>query len=75
MQIVETLIQTISASLKVPILAGASLSGYPGKKPVDGSDDDIVLCEKRARLFVTYYSILFLPFDNDMDPRDPTLPH
>ena len=48
----ETLIQIISTSLKVPILAGAPPPGYPGEKPVDGSDDDIVLWEKGARLFV-----------------------
>ena len=42
---------------------------------MDGSVDDIVLWEKGARLFVEYYSLLFLPFDHDMDPRDPTLPH
>ena len=71
----ETFIQTISTSLKVPILAGVPPPGYPGEKPVDGSDDDIVLWEKGARLFVEYYSLLCLPFDHDMDPRDPTLPH
>ena len=71
----ETLTQTISTSLKVPILAGAPPPGYPGEKPVNGSDDDIVLWEKNARIFVEYYSLLFLPFDHDMDPRDPTLPH
>ena len=42
---------------------------------MDGSDDDMVLWEKDARLFVQYYSMLFLPFDHDTDPRDPTLPH
>ena len=68
----DTLIQTISTSLKVPILAGAPPPGYPGEKPVDGSVDDIVLWEKSARLFVEYYAMLFLPFDHDMDPRDPT---
>ena len=71
----KTLIQTISTSLKVPILAGAPPPGFPGEKPVDGSYDDIVLWEKGARLFVEYYSLLLLPFDHDMDPRDPTLPH
>ena len=30
--------------------------------------------EKSARVFVEYYSMLFLPFDHNMDPRDPTLP-
>ena len=72
----ETLTQTIATSLKVPILAGAPPPGYPGDKPEDGcGDDDIVLWEKEARTFVQYYSMLFLPFDHNMDPRDPTLPH
>ena len=70
----DTFTQTISTCLRVPILAGAPPPAYPGEKPVDGSDDDIVLWEKGARLFVQYYSMLFLPFDQDMDPRDPTLP-
>ena len=37
---------------EVPILAGAPPPGYPGEKPVDGSDDDMVLWEKAARIFV-----------------------
>ena len=72
----ETLTQTVATSLKVPILAGAPPPGYPGDKPADDSDDeDIALWEKNARTFVEYYSMLFLPFDHNMDPRDPTLPH
>ena len=35
----------------------------------------IVLWEKDARLFVQHYFILFLPFDQNMELRDPTLPH
>ena len=31
--------------------------------------------EKGAKTFVEYYSMLFLPFDHNMDPRDPTLSH
>ena len=42
---------------------------------MNGSDDEIKLWEKGAKTFVTYYSMLFLPFDHNMDPRDPTLPH
>ena len=72
----ETLTQTISTNLKVPIFAGAPPPGYPGDRPEDGTDDDdIALWEKGARTFVEYYSMLFLPFDHNMDPRDPTLPH
>ena len=71
----ETVTQTVSTSLRVPILAGAPPPGYPGDKPVDGSDDDIMHWEKSAKRFVEYYSMLFLPFDHNMDPRDPTLSH
>ena len=72
----ESLTQTIATNLKVPILAGAPPPRYPGDKPDDGcDDDDLVLWEKEARTFVEYYSLLFLPFDHNMDPRDPTLPH
>ena len=70
----ETLTQTVSTSLRVPILAEAPPPGYPGDKPVNGSYDDIMLWEKGARIFVEYYSMLFLPFDHNMDLRDPTLP-
>ena len=38
-------------------------------------EDDIVLWKKGARTFVHYYSMLFLPFGHNMDPRNPTLPH
>ena len=71
----ETLMQTVSTGLRVPIIAGAPPPADPGEKPVDGSDDDNKLWEKNARAFVEFYALLFLPFDHDMDPRDPTLPH
>ena len=71
----ESLMQTISTSLRIPILAGAPPPKYPGEKPVDGSNEDLKLWEQGAKIFVYFYSLLFLPFDNNMDPRDPTLPH
>ena len=74
-KIPESLMQTISTCLRIPILAGAPPPGYPGDKPVDGSTENLKLWEKGARIFVEYYSVLFLPFDHNMDPRDPTLPH
>ena len=67
--------QRVSTSLRVPIIAGAPPPGYPGEKPVDGSDDDIKVWEKNAQTFVEFYALLFLPFDHEIDPRDPTLPH
>ena len=70
----ETLTQTVSTTLKVPIIAGAPPPAHPGEKPVDGSDDDIKVWEKNARIFVEFYALLFLPFDHNMDPRDATLP-
>ena len=70
----ETLTQTVSTTLKVPIIAGAPPPAHPGEKPVDGSDDDIKVWEKNARIFVEFYALLFLPFDEEMNPRDPTMP-
>jgi len=46
MQIAETLIQTISTSLRIQIRAVAPPPGYPGEKPMNGYDDDIALWEK-----------------------------
>ena len=42
----ETLTQTITTCLRVPILAGVPPPGYPGEKPVNGSWDDILLWKK-----------------------------
>ena len=71
----ESLMQTVSTNLKVPILAGAPPPSYPGDKPMNVSEDELKIWAKSARAFVEFYSLLFLPFNEDMDPRDPTLPH
>ena len=71
----ESLIQRVCTNLKVPILAGAPPPGYPGNKPDDATEDEFKSWEKSARVFVEFYSLLFLPFSEDIDPRDPMLPH
>ena len=71
----ESLMQRVTTSLRVPILAGAPPPGYPGQKPVNATEEEFKRWENSARVFVQFYSLLFLPFDEDMDPRDPTMPH
>ena len=68
--------QTVATNLRIPILAGPSPPSYPGDKPTgNASEDEVKVWTKNARIFVQYYSLLFLPFGPDMDPRDPTQPH
>ena len=48
----------------VPIVAGAPPPAYPGHRPKrsDGATDDKILqWERSAKIFVEYYSLLFLP--------------
>ena len=71
----ESLMQRVTTNLRVPILAGAPPPGFPGIKPDNTTEDEFKIWEKSARIFVQFYSLLFLPFREDMDPRDPTLPH
>ena len=81
--------QTISSKITIPIIPGPAPPSYPGDKPLltdfmdsNSSEDqsrkefDRALSEwtKSAKLFVEFYSILFLPWDAKMDPRDPTMP-
>ena len=72
----ESIYQTVTTNLRIPILAGPSPPGYPGDKPTgNASEDEVKVWTKNARIFVQYYSLLFLPFGPDMDPRDPTQSH
>ena len=61
----------------VPIVAGAPPPAYPGHRPKlsnGATHHEIVTWERAAKIFVEYYSLLFLPWDHHTDPRDPTLP-
>ena len=81
--------QTISSKITIPIIPGPAPPSYPGDKPLltdfidsNTSKDksrkefDRALSEwtKSAKLFAEFYSILFLPWDAKLDPRDPTMP-
>ena len=40
---------------------------------MDGFDDDIKVLEKNTRIFVKFYTLLILPIDEEINPRDPIL--
>ena len=72
----DSMAQVLTCIPTVPILAGAPPPSSPGRRPpLDADEDEQILWEKKARVFVQYYALLFLPFGPDMDPRDPTMPH
>ena len=59
----------------IPQIVGPAPPCYPGNKPDETADDETVRTwTLRAKLFVKFYSYLFLPWDHNLDPRDPTMP-
>ena len=67
--------QIISSCPAIPQLAGAPPPPYP--KPPSGDIDDAqqrALWLRKAKVFVEYYSLLFLPFTKTWGPLDPTQP-
>ena len=59
-----------------PQIVGHSPPIYPGNKPDHtASAATLQKWTLEAKLFVQFYSYLFLPWDSELDPRDPTLPH
>ena len=82
--------QTISTKITIPIIPGPAPPSYPGNKPLlsdfidkNKTEDKSIEIEfkkllsdwtKKAKIFVEFYSILFLPWDANLDPRDPTMP-
>ena len=68
--------QIVSPVPAIPQIVGHSPPIYPGNKP-DHTADAAALQKwtLEAKLFVQFYSYLFLPWDSELDPRDPTLPH
>ena len=68
--------QIVSPLPVIPQIVGPPPPSYPGNRPDRTADIQTVrkwTCE--AKVFVKFYSYLFLPWDSDLDPRDPTLPH
>ena len=60
----------------IPQIVGDSPPTYPGNKPDHTADTEALQkWTVEAKLFVRFYSYLFLPWDSELDPRDPTLPH
>ena len=71
----ETFVQVLSSVPAIPQLVGPPPPPYPGDKPLhSGNDDSFRKWEEDAKLFVEFYAYLFLPWDSDFDPRDPTMP-
>ena len=61
----------------VPIVAGAPPPAYPGHRPKRSNgaiDNEIGRWKRAAKIFVEYYNLLFLPWNQQNDPRDTTLP-
>ena len=62
------------------MLMGGSPPQFPGDKPDEEDHVGLQKWEKQAEKFVTYFSLLLLPFGATMDPRDeetnlPILPY
>ena len=68
--------QIVSPVPAIPQIVGSPPPRYPGNKP-DHTADAATLQKwtLEAKLFVQFYSYMFLPWDSELDPRDPTLPH
>ena len=68
--------QIVSPVPVIPQIVGPAPPCYPGNKPDTTADAETVRkWNLEAQLFVEFYSYLFLPWDSDLDPRDPTLSH
>ena len=71
----ETFAQILSSVPAIPQRVGPPPPPYPGDKPLQSVDDKTFKkWEEDAKLFVEFYAYLFLPWDSNFDPRDPTMP-
>ena len=60
----------------IPQIVGPAPPRYPGNRPDHSADAATVQkWTSEAKLFVKFYSYLFLPWDTELNPRDPTLMH
>ncbi len=66
----KCLIQIIMSCPCIPRIAGRVPPPYPGNRPTDPQQFN--LWEKKAKLFVEWYSLLFLPLDENGLPFHPT---
>ena len=54
------------------MIIGGPPPACPGDEPGTKDSKDWRSWETRAKRFVTYYALLFLPWDEKLDPRDTT---
>ena len=73
-EIPNLFVQRIRSKFKIPILIRPSPPKHPGTEPEDKQTTAWKKWNARCKNFVTFYSILFLPFDSENTPRDPTQP-
>ena len=72
----DSFAQIVSPLPVIPQIVGAAPPSYPGNKPDETATDETVrIWTSKAKLFVEFYSYMFLPWDHELDPRDPTLPN
>ncbi|MCP4054910.1 MAG: hypothetical protein GY739_18095, partial [Mesoflavibacter sp.] len=67
-KVAKALQQVIMSVCRIPRIAGPKPPPYPGPRP-SGVDD---VWTKNAKLFVEFYSLMFLPLDDNGLPFDPT---
>ena len=72
----DSFAQIISPVPTIPQIVGHAPPSYPGNRPDSSAEaEEVRKWIADAKLFVEFYSILFLPWDSNFSPRDPTLPH
>ncbi|MCP4991049.1 MAG: AAA family ATPase, partial [Colwellia sp.] len=64
-------VQIIMSCPKIPRVVGAWPPAYPGNLPSQGGKE-LEAWSPKAKEFVEYYSLLFLPLNSDGYPFDPT---
>ena len=68
--------QIVSPVPAIPQIVGPAPPSYPGNRPDHTADaETLQKWTKEAKLFVQFYSYMFLPWDSELNPRDPTLLH
>ena len=65
--------QYVRSKLYIPMVIGAGPPSYPGDPPEDSKQ--FAAWETKAKRFVHFYALLFLPWQEKFDPRDPTQPN
>ena len=65
--------QIVSPLPVIPQIVGPPPPSYPGNRPDSTADIETVRkWTYEAKVFVKFYSYMFLPWDSELNPRDPT---